>query len=63
MKLVDILTRGNIILNLQGDSQAAVIDELVNKLAQNGLTTDPVGFKKKRFIKESKKFQQQSDME
>ncbi len=46
MKLVDILTRGNIILNLQGDSQAAVIDELVNKLAQNGLTTDPVGFKK-----------------
>lgn len=52
MKLVDILTRDNIILNLQGNSQTAVIDELVDKLAQNGLTDNPEAFKKAIYKRE-----------
>ncbi|PAD15979.1 PTS fructose transporter subunit IIABC [Shouchella clausii] len=52
MKLVDILTRDNIILNLQGNSQTAVIDELVDKLAQNGLTDNPEEFKKAIYKRE-----------
>lgn len=46
MRLVDILTRDNIILNLNGNSQSAVIDELVDKLAANQLTNDSEQFKK-----------------
>lgn len=52
MKLVDILTRDNIILNLQGNSQTAVIDELVDKLAQNGRTDNPEEFKKAIYKRE-----------
>lgn len=53
MELVDILTRDNIILNLKGDDQAAVIDELVDKLAENQLTNDPVQFKKAIYKREN----------
>lgn len=53
MELVDILTYDNIILNLKGDNQAAVIDELVSKLAENQLTNDPERFKKAIYKREN----------
>ncbi|TDQ41208.1 PTS fructose transporter subunit IIABC [Aureibacillus halotolerans] len=53
MELVDILTRENIILNLKGTSQADVIDEMVDKLAENKLTDDPEQFKKEIYQREN----------
>ncbi|MTW85839.1 PTS fructose transporter subunit IIA [Virgibacillus dakarensis] len=53
MELVDILTQDNIILNLKGNNQAAVIDELVNKLAENQLTNDAERFKKAIYKREN----------
>lgn len=53
MKLTDILTRDNIILNLRGDNQSDVIDELVNKLDQNQLINDPEMFKEGIYKRES----------
>ncbi len=53
MELVDILTLDNIILNLKGNNQAAVIDELVDKLAENHLTNNPEQFKKAIYQREN----------
>ncbi len=53
MKLVDIITHDNIILNLEGDNQADVIDELVDKLASNQLINDSEQFKKAIYKREN----------
>ncbi|MCJ7841440.1 fructose-specific PTS transporter subunit EIIC [Lederbergia sp. NSJ-179] len=53
MKLTDILTHDNIILNLRGDNQSAVIDELINKLDENQLINDPEMFKEGIYKRES----------
>ncbi|GIP63991.1 PTS fructose transporter subunit IIABC [Virgibacillus pantothenticus] len=53
MELVDILTRDNIILNLQGNNQKEVIDELIHKLTERRLTTDPERFKKAIYKREN----------
>ncbi|MGP4063532.1 PTS fructose transporter subunit IIABC [Oceanobacillus sp. M65] len=53
MELVDILTYENIILNLKGSNQTEVIDELVNRLAENQFTTDPIQFKKAIYKREN----------
>lgn len=53
MKLTDILTHDNIILNLRGNNQSAVIDELINKLDENQLINDPEMFKEGIYKRES----------
>lgn len=53
MNFEDILTHDNIILNLEGDNQADVIDELVNKLAENQLINSPEEFKKAIYKREN----------
>ena len=53
MELVDILTQDNIILNLKGNNQKEVIDELINKLTERQLTTDPERFKKAIYKREN----------
>lgn len=53
MKLIDILAQDNIILNLKGNNQTDVINELVNKLVENKLTNDADGFMKEIFRREN----------
>lgn len=53
MKLTDILTEERVILNLKGTNQSEVIDELVNKLSENGITTDADQFKKGIYKREN----------
>ncbi|TSB47396.1 PTS fructose transporter subunit IIABC [Alkalicoccobacillus porphyridii] len=53
MELIDILTKDQIILNLKGTNQDDVINELVDKLAENNLTSDPVSFKKAIYKREN----------
>ncbi|MGX7195856.1 PTS fructose transporter subunit IIABC [Enterococcus olivae] len=45
MKLEDLITSDNIILNLKGQNQTEVIDEMVQKLSENLIVTDAVAFK------------------
>ncbi|MFD2829965.1 PTS fructose transporter subunit IIABC [Corticicoccus populi] len=46
MKFTDILTEENIILNLRAESQEEAIDEMVERLKKNRMTTDSESFKK-----------------
>lgn len=53
MELIDILTKDQMILNLKGTNQEEVIDELVQKLAENNLTSDPASFKQAIYKREN----------
>ncbi|MDM8099055.1 MULTISPECIES: PTS fructose transporter subunit IIABC [Oceanobacillus] len=52
MKFIDILTKDNIILNINGKNQNEVIDELVGRLADNNLTSNPEEFKQAIYKRE-----------
>src|SRR5699024_145412 len=53
MKLTDILTENQMILELEGHNQEAVIDELINNLSVNKITTDAELFKKAIYKREN----------
>lgn len=53
MELIDILTKDNIILNLQGENQDEVINELINVLEKNKFTDDAEQFKTKIYKREA----------
>ncbi len=53
MEFIDILTKENIILNLKGKNQDEVINELVGRLADNKLTSNPEEFKQAIYKRES----------
>ncbi|MEB6038098.1 fructose-specific PTS transporter subunit EIIC [Staphylococcus pseudoxylosus] len=53
MQLTDILTENQIILNLKGKNQATVIDELVDKLIENDITTNADQFRQEIYKREN----------